>query len=138
MLIFAALGFTSLVAHNLADHVFGQNDHQAANKVKPGRVGWSALLQHVFAYHVVLSTMWLLTIMVFDLPVSGLGFILALLFSAITHAILDRRWLVRWILEKTGSPNFAKMQSPINGMYQGDQALHWFCLWISVLILAIL
>lgn len=136
--VFAVMGFTTLVAHNVADHVFGQNDYQAANKMKPGRAGWSALLQHVFAYHVVMALMWLFTIMIFDLPVSAIGFIVALLFSAITHAFLDRRWPVRWILEKTGSPEFAKMQTPINGMYCGDQALHWFALWFSVMALAIL
>lgn len=135
---FAALGFTALVAHNVADHVFGQNDHQAANKAKPGRPGWSALLQHVFAYHIILGFMWLQTMVMFDLPVSVLGFICALMFSAITHAFLDRRWPVRWILEITGSPEFAKMQTPINGMYQADQALHYLALWISCFLLVIL
>ena len=135
---FAALGFTTLVAHNVADHVFGQNDYQAANKMKPGRSGWSALLQHVFAYHIIMAVMWLFTMLTFDLSVSLLGFITALLFSAVTHAILDRRWPVRWILEKTGSPEFAKMQTPLNGMYCADQALHELALWISVILLVIL
>ncbi len=136
--VFAALGFTALVAHNVADHVFGQNDHQAANKAKPGRPGWSALLQHVFAYHIILGVMWLCTAVAFDLTISFLGFVMAILFSAITHAILDRRWPVRWILEKTGSPNFAELQTPIFGMYQADQALHHLALWISVIFLAVL
>lgn len=135
---FTALGFTALVAHNLADHVLGQNDQQAANKAKPGRVGWSHVLQHVLAYHIILATMWLVTMAVFDLSVGATGFIVALLFSAVTHALLDRRWPVRWILEKTGSPEFAKMQTPINGPYQADQALHEGALWISVLLLVIL
>ncbi|WP_035803952.1 hypothetical protein [Kitasatospora mediocidica] len=45
------------VSHNLADHVFGQSDHQAANKGAPAaedvaagaspRRGWAACLAHV-------------------------------------------------------------------------------------------
>lgn len=135
---FAALGFTALVAHNLADHVLGQSDKQAANKAKPGREGWKHIFGHVFDYHLVLAGMWLLSILAFSIDISVLGFICAIAFSAITHAILDRRWSVRWILEKTGSPYFAEMQSPINGPYQADQALHEFALWISVFLLVLL
>jgi hypothetical protein len=135
---FAALGFTALVAHNLADHVLGQTDKQAANKAKEGRVGWSHVLQHVASYHVVLLIMWLLAIAAFDIQVTLLGMVAALLFSAVSHALLDRRWPVRWILERTGSPNFAKMTTPVWGIYASDQALHEFCLWISVFLLVLL
>lgn len=135
---FAALGFTALVAHNFADHVLGQSDKQAANKVKPGREGWKHIAGHVFDYHLVLIFMWLLAILTFNIDVSILGFVSAVAFSAITHAILDRRWPVRWILEKTGSKNFAEITTPIWGMYQADQALHKFALWISVFLLVLL
>lgn len=143
MLIEAAItaaigGFTYIAAHQFADHVIGQNDHEAANKALPGRAGWSALLSHVFKYHVVVLIMLLIVIAVFDLPVTLLGISCSILFSAVSHAFLDRRWPVRYILKKVGSPKFAEMTQPLHGMYLGDQGSHYLCLWISALLLALL
>jgi hypothetical protein len=137
-LVFAAGLAVFYAAHNVADHVFGQNDHQATNKMQPGISGWVALISHVIAYHLVMLFMFLITWVVLGLPLTWLGLIAAFAFSAVTHGFLDRRWPVRKILELVGSPNFAKMKTPINGMYQADQALHHFCLWISALLLAAL
>ena len=125
-------------AHNVADHVFGQTDKVAANKSKPGRVGWLAILQHVASYHIVMLVMLWITFIAVDVSVSLPGLIAGLLFSAVTHAILDRRWPVKWILERTGSPAFAQLTQPLCGMYLADQALHCFCLWISALLIACL
>jgi hypothetical protein len=136
--VFAAAGFTMRAAHNVADHVFGQTDHMAAHKADKGISGWSANLLHVFDYHVVMLIMLMITFAIFSLPLSTTGLIAGLLFSAVTHAILDRRWPVRWILEHTGSPEFAKMQTPINGMYQSDQALHDLALWVAAIMIACL
>lgn len=135
--VFAAGLATLYAAHQVADHVFGQTDKMAAMKSKPGIVGWSGIMLHVLQYHLVMAAMLFLTGMILDLPLTPLGFTLALTFSAITHAILDRRWPVKWILEKVGSPEFAKMQQPLCGMYLADQGLHWFCLWISALLLTV-
>jgi hypothetical protein len=135
--LFAAGLATYYAAHQVADHVFGQNDHQASNKVKPGLLGWAAMAGHVFSYHTVMIVMLFVTLSVFNLPVSILGLALSILFSAVSHAFIDRRWPVRWILEKTGSANFAKMTTPLNGMYLGDQGLHYLCLWIAALLLCL-
>src|SRR2546430_13709305 len=53
--------------HNLADHVRGQTDRQAAGRCAPGaeavangasrRAGWGACLSHVALYHVVLAVL---------------------------------------------------------------------------------
>lgn len=53
------------VGHNLADHAFGQSDHQAARKGAPSaaevadgaspRRGWDACLEHVAQYHLVMA-----------------------------------------------------------------------------------
>lgn len=137
-LVFTVGLATMLVAHEIQDHVFGQTDHQAANKMKPGFSGWSSNLLHIFDYHVGMLLMLMLTFWITDLPLSGLGLVVALGFSAITHAILDRRWPVKWILEHTGSPEFSKMKEPLVGMYLADQSLHKFCLWISALLLTLL
>lgn len=136
-LIFAAGLATAYAAHQVADHVLGQTEHQAENKAKPGREGWKALLGHVFDYHLVMFMMMLFTIMVLDLPVTALGFTLFIAFSAVTHAFLDRKWPVKWILEHTGSSDFAKMTTPLCGMYLADQGLHYLCLWISALLLTV-
>ncbi len=135
--VFAAGLATMYAAHQVADHVFGQTDKQAANKTKPGKEGYTALLGHVGLYHLIIIAMLLVTIAVLNLPVTMLGFCLAIMFSAVTHAILDRRWPVKWILDNTGSPEFAKMLQPLWGMYASDQGLHYFCLWISALLLTI-
>jgi hypothetical protein len=135
--IFAAGLATMYAAHQVADHVFGQTDEDAANKAKPGTIGWNAIVSHVIKYHFCMAAMLAVTVFVLSLPVSFVGVFSCLMFSAVTHAILDRRWPVKWILEKTGSPEFAKMQQPLCGMYLADQGLHWFCLWISALLLTI-
>lgn len=127
---------TMYAAHQVADHVFGQSDEMAANKAKPGKFGWSHNIAHVVQYHFIMMVMLFVTFIILNISVSFVGFAAAMIFSAITHAILDRRWPVKWILEKTGSPEFAKMQTPVCGMYQADQSLHYFCLWISALLLA--
>ncbi|MEU7092961.1 hypothetical protein [Kitasatospora aureofaciens] len=134
------------VAHNLADHVLGQTDHQAAHKGAPTpaevadganpRRGWAACLAHVGLYHAVLAGIYLLARLAVPLPSSPLGLTLGLLWSAATHAVLDRRWIVRLILERTGSPFFATLQAGgISGPYLADQALHAGALLGSTLLI---
>lgn len=135
--VFAAGLATMFAAHQVADHVFGQSDKIAENKTKPGRVGWSHLLQHVFAYHVVMLMMLLISIAILSLPVTLTGLISCLTMSAVSHAIIDRRWPVKWILDNTGSPKFAEMTQPLCGMYLADQGLHWVFLWMSALLLTL-
>jgi hypothetical protein len=135
--VFAA-GLAAMYAgHQVADHGLGQSDYQAANKGKPGWVGWKALLGHVFDYHLVMLFILFVTMLVLNLPVTLTGFLLALGFSAVTHAFFDRRWPVKWFLEHTGSSEFAKMTSPLCGMYLADQGLHYISLWISALLLTV-
>lgn len=136
-ILFAVFIGVAICAHQVSDHIF-QTDKMAANKAKPGRVGWSYLLQHVYIYHVVMVAMILVTVVLLGLPITVLGFVSSIAFSAITHAILDRRWPVKWILDHTGSPDFANLQTPLCGMYLADQSLHYFCLWISALLFACL
>jgi hypothetical protein len=137
--VFAAVFATLYAAHQLADHVLGQTDKQAANKAAPGLAGWRALAGHVLAYHLVMVVMLGLATAVLRLPVGILGLCAGLAFSATTHGLLDRRWPVRWLLEHTGSRPFSKLAGHgINGMYLADQSLHYGCLWISALLIACL
>lgn len=131
---FAAVAVTFYAGHQLADHVLGQTDQQAANKARPGWVGWEYNLRHVANYHVVLFAMLVAAALVLDLSLSTAGMLVGLGFSFVTHAILDRRWPVQWIARKTGSPEFVKPEHPLPGAYLVDQALHYGCLWVAALL----
>ncbi|MGY3515101.1 DUF3307 domain-containing protein [Micromonospora sp. PTRAS2] len=139
-IVFAVVAATFSAGHQVADHVFGQSDKQAAHKAAPGWDGWRHLLGHVVAYHLVVAVMLAIAIAIvaLGLPVTVVGLVAGLGFSAVSHAILDRRWPVRWLLIHTGSPDFADRQAPICGMYLADQSLHAACLWVSALLVACL
>lgn len=137
------------LGHNLADHVTGQTDRQADRKGAPtaGQIadgasphrGWIANLAHVAQYHATLLMIGFLAWLVLPLQWSGLGVVCALAWSAATHALLDRRWPVRWILHHTGSPDFADLKTAgLNGMYLADQALHGLALGVAAVMLAVI
>jgi hypothetical protein len=142
-LVFATALAAMWAAHDFADHV-GQTDHQAACKARPepdaenppsGAVQARAMAGHVGTYQLTQAVSLLV------LPLAGLrpswrGLIAGQVFSAATHAFLDRRWPVKAILRRTGSPKFAELQAPINGPYVADQALHHACLFVSALMIA--
>lgn len=139
---FGTLWAVLAAGHNIADHVLGQTDRQAASKGAPSEAdveagsdphrGWAACLAHVAAYHVVLGVLIAAAWLVLPLDLSWTGVAAGMLFSAGTHAFLDRRWPVRWILQRTGSPKFAELNTGgLNGMYLADQALHGLALLLS-------
>ena len=119
-------------------HPTDQTDHQAATKAAPGWTGWRHNAYHVGLYHLVMTAMLLATVAVLDLPVTPAGLAAGIGLSAVTHAFLDRRWPVRWLLEHTRSKPFARMAGRgINGMYLADQALHYACLWACALLIGL-
>lgn len=142
---FAAVTVTLLVLHDLADHVTGQTDFHAENKVKMPKqcleegkskfFGLYALAGHVFWYHLTLVFGLIAVSGFMGITFSWLGLAAGMLFSAVTHAVLDTRVPVRLLLEETGSPNFAKMLTPVCGMYQADQALHRSCLLVASMLI---
>lgn len=149
MTTFATMLAAFLVAHDLADHVLGQTHWQAINKGAPSpediaagahpQQGWGACLAHVALYHLVMAAMVTLVWLVLPLHLSWAGLCAALACSAITHSILDRRWPVRWLLQRTGSAGFAELATGgMNGMYLTDQALHRTALLVSALLVAVL
>lgn len=144
-----------VAAHDFGDHIV-QTDHQAANKAED----WRAMGGHVGGYTVTqLAALRVVGVRLFSWrTLAGVAF------SAATHAFIDRRWPVKWLLRHTGSPNFAMPlltaggeltiptrfpeQSryyrqliavtgnvPIHGPYLADQALHHACLFISARII---
>lgn len=149
MATFAGSGFFLLVAHNVADHVTGQSDWEAENKAAPTAEeiaegasphrGWWANLAHVGQYHLSLVVLGFVAWLALPLSWTPAGVLAALTWSAGTHALLDRRWPVRWLLEHTGKKGFARLNAGgLNGMYAADQALHWFALLVAAALLAML
>ncbi|WP_239118502.1 DUF3307 domain-containing protein [Paractinoplanes ferrugineus] len=134
---FAASIATLSVAHQLGDHIF-QRDLEAAHKADAGWSGWRRMAVHVGVYHLVATIMLLVTAVVLDLRLSVAGVVVGLAFSAASHALIDRRWPVRWILQHLEAPAFAERQVPVSGMYLADQALHLGGLWVSALLIACL
>ncbi|WP_018504885.1 hypothetical protein [Parafrankia discariae] len=134
---FAALLTAALAGHELADHLLGQTDAQAAGKA----TSWAALGRHVGQYHAVLAAVVGVTVRVTRLPVSGRGLAAGLAVSAATHALFDRRWPVCWLMTHTGSPAYAAMTIPTHpdgipytpGQAAADSALHVACLWAAAL-----
>lgn len=137
------------VGHKLGDHVTGQTDWQAGRKGAPTaeqvargvspRRGWAADLCHVAQYHVNLLVIGFLAWLVLPLEWSAAGVVCALAWSAGTHALLDRRWPVRWILQHIGSPAFADLNTGgMNGIYLADQALHGLALGAAAAMLAVI
>ncbi|TBO57536.1 hypothetical protein EYS09_22255 [Streptomyces kasugaensis] len=144
-----ALGAVLSAGHALADHVLGQTDHQSARKAAPSREdvdrgvnprrGWGACLAHVAQYHLVLGALIAIAWAVLPLQMTWVGLAAGLVVSASTHALLDRRWPVRWLLEHTGSPGFATLEKDgVSGPYLADQALHKTALLVAAALMVLL
>lgn len=136
-LTFAAVLGPLLVSHNVGDHIC-QTDCQAAGKVTEEPTVWvPAMAGHVAGYQAAQAVALAVVLPASGLRPSWRGLLAGTLFSAASHAFLDRRWPVRWVLEHTRSPKFANLQSPINGPYLADQSLHHGCLFISALLMSL-
>jgi Protein of unknown function (DUF3307) len=114
-----------LAAHLVGDWV-AQTDWQATNKT----CSWAALAAHVASYHLVMGLLLLLPILRDGWP-AGKG-LAALTVSAVTHAVIDRRWPVRALMRAAGSSGFATIEW---GVIAVDQALHLFILAMLALLL---
>lgn len=130
-LTFAVLLPVLWAAHNVGDHI-AQTDHAAVYKAKD----WEAMGEHVRSYQQTQAMFVGVVRKLTKIKINRWAGLVGAVFSAGSHALIDRRWPVQLLLEKTGSPRFAKMQTPINGSYQADQALHHACLVVTALIMA--
>jgi hypothetical protein len=138
-LTFAVLLPTLWAAHNVGDHI-AQTDHEAANKA----TDWSAMAGHIGSYQSVQTVAAELVLRSTGLRRNRWAGLAGAVFSAGSHAFIDRRWPVRKLLRATGAPGYAELalwtrkgEKPFRvGMYQADQALHHGCLLIAALIMA--
>jgi hypothetical protein len=122
----AAIVFLVLLAGHLVGDWMVQNDWQAANKTR----SWAALTAHVAGYHLVMGLLLLIPVLRDGWPAGKA--LAALTVSALTHAVIDRRWPVRGLLRAVGSPGFATVEW---GVIAVDQALHLFILAMLALLL---
>lgn len=134
----AAITYAALFAgHHLGDHPL-QSTSAVTGKPAPGYDelargahpwrGWSWCARHVAVYTAVQAACLALVSMV--APLSLTGAVAALVISASTHAVIDRRWVVRWFLDAKGARDWAE------GPYLVDQSLHLGMLLIAAVAAA--
>ena len=122
----AAIVFLVLLAGHLLGDWLAQTDWQATNKTR----SWAALAAHVTSYHLVMGVLLLLPILRDDWPAGKA--LAALTVSAVTHAVIDRRWPVRALMRASGSLGLATLEW---GVIAVDQALRLFILAMLALLL---
>lgn len=111
--------------HWLGDHPVQPNaaaaakghptDDQLAAGAHPW-TGWTSIGRHVFSYLLTQAVALLLVALV--APVTVAGAVTALAVSGSTHAVIDRRWIVRMIVRIKGCEAWT------DGPYLIDQSLH--------------
>lgn len=144
------------VAHDVGDHVL-QTDRQALGKASPDRRAWvPAMAGHVVGYHLAQVAAVVAADRLLGLRLRPARIAAAMALSASTHALLDRRWPVRRLMQATGSAGFARgtftiegsrvptggaepldedqLRVPLNGPYLADQALHRACLLLAAVV----
>jgi hypothetical protein len=127
-IVFAAAFIALYVGHQVGDHI-AQTDHQANHKAGKGLTAAKAMAGHVGSYTAVQAVA---LAAVSSVGVTAAGALAGLVVSAATHAVIDRRWIVQWLLHHTGSPGFAALTSGgMNGPYLTDQTLHIACLFAA-------
>jgi len=130
--MFAPVFVLLYVAHLIADYA-AQTDHQAGHKADPGRAGWTANAAHAATHAAVTAlVLGVGALALGDGP--GIGSAaLAIGFIAATHAFIDRRWPIRWLMTRTGQRGFYEHGG---GAAHVDQVAHVTVLLVTALALA--
>lgn len=127
-----------LAGHMLGDHPV-QSDFDSAGKGRPTDdqlaagvppfTGWLHNLRHLSTYLICQALAMLLLALVAPLTFPGVAAALAV--SGATHAVIDRRWLVRMILAaKGGCPGWPAAS------YWIDQSLHYAAMLLAAVAAA--
>lgn len=132
-IVFAAL----LVGHHLGDHPIQRDadvhakgmpdDQRLADGTHPW-TGWPACLCHVTTY--ALTQAVALAFVSLAAPLKLTGVLAALVVSASTHAVIDRRWIVAAIVRAKQAQDWPQ------AAYQIDQALHRAVLLVAAVLAA--
>jgi hypothetical protein len=128
-----AVLFVALYAgHQLGDHVVQSNASAMAKGAPTAELiaagvhpwhGWAACLRHVRSYVAVQAVALFLVA-----PLDWYGITAALVVSGSTHAVIDRRWLVRLVIRAKGCQGWAE------GPYLIDQSLHTGALLVAAVV----
>lgn len=137
---FAAVAATLTAAHHVGDFLL-QTDHQAARKpCAEDRLAecsetesWRCLAAHVASYHAAQLVGLVVANRALGLNLKPTRVLAGVAVSAVTHAVIDRRWPVRWWMDNTGSHDF---RVKAGGGMHVDQTAHHACLWGSALIIS--
>ncbi|WP_329025317.1 DUF3307 domain-containing protein [Streptomyces sp. NBC_01423] len=129
--MFADLAFLLYFGHLISDYPL-QTDHQAAHKAGPGLAGWRANLTHAATHVVVCALLLALGAAVLGWRLPFLPATAALLWIGTTHAVIDRRWPVRWWMTHTGQATWADS----GGAAHVDQTAHIAALVVAALFLS--
>lgn len=134
-----AVVFAALIAgHMLGDHPV-QRDDDAQAKGHPTDdllaagvhpwTGWGHALRHCSTY--LLTQAVTLALAAVVAPLTWSGALAALTISGATHAVIDRRLIVRAIIAaKGGCPGWEQAS------YWTDQSLHWGCIYFAAIAAA--
>jgi hypothetical protein len=128
-----AAAFVALYASHCVGDLIVQTDRQAQGKTADK--GWALPMAGHLASYLITQYAFLYATALAGVPLHLWGFLGGLAFSVVTHGVIDRRRPVRWLLEHTGSADFAARTTPICGIYLADQALHVGCLFLAALII---
>jgi Protein of unknown function (DUF3307) len=134
-----AAAFVALFAgHQVGDHVVQTNADAAAKGAPtadrlasgvPPWAGWSACLRHVGSYSATQAAA--LALVCVAVPVALTGALSALVVSASTHAVIDRRWIVRRLIRAK------RCQDWPEAPYLLDQSLHIGALLVAAVLAAV-
>jgi hypothetical protein len=137
--VFSAVWVALVAGHWIGDHAVSSDadavgkgqpdDEQLAAGVHPW-TGWAPLARHVIAY--VACQAVALGMICTVAPVSIAGAAGALVVSGSTHAVIDRRWIVRAIIRAKRCAGWA------DGPYLIDQSLHYAALLIAAVVAALI
>lgn len=129
--MFATLFVLLYLGHMLADYPL-QTDHQAAHKADPGWKGWLVNLTHALT-HVALSVILLVVGMgLLGVELSAWEFVGLLAWIGLTHAFIDRRWMVARWMRIAKQEGFAEH----GGAHHVDQTAHILMLVLGSLVVA--
>ena len=137
---FAAVAATLTAMHQVGDFLL-QTDHQAARKPcaedrlaeSSEAESWRCLAAHVVSYHAAQAAGLVVANRALGLKLRPGRVIAGVALSAVTHAVIDRRWPVRLWMDHTGSRDF---RVKAGGGMHVDQAMHQACLWAAALTIA--
>lgn len=88
---------------------------------------WGALVGHITSYHLIQAATLVAGNRYLHLGLTPKRIAAGIAVSALTHAVIDRRWPVRWWMDHTGSSGFRSR----GGAPQVDQAMHYLALAVA-------